>query len=223
MNNMYFKVIFEDDFVIAVDKKSGLLSVPSPKGEKNTLTSLLNDALVSKHERAYPCHRLDRETSGLVLYAKDLRIQKDIMDQFRHHKIIKKYLAIAQGRVRYKEAVLKGYIKPKDKQSKFAITKFRVLSRSKSFSLLEVEPKTGRTNQIRLHLLKIGHPVVGERKYTVAKRWPLQFKRLCLHSYYLEFRHPESGDLVRLTSGIPLDMHEFLRSLGVSLSLKRSL
>jgi 23S rRNA pseudouridine1911/1915/1917 synthase len=221
MEVKYFDVVFEDEYVIVVDKKSGLLVVPTPKKERLTLTNLLNDYLEKKKEKAYPCHRLDRDTSGLIIYAKDTKSQQNIMDQFRAGVCRKKYLAIVQHRVIRPRAVLKGYIKPQGKAPKFAVTKFKVIKRFKKFTILEVEPKTGRTNQIRIHLAGIGHPVVGERKYTVAKRWPLQSKRLCLHAYYLGFRHPLSGDWVTLAQDIPADLKEFLQSLGVEFRLRR--
>jgi len=143
------------------------------------------------------------------------------MDQFRQHVVRKKYLAVVQARLKDSQRVVKGYIKPKQKPPKYAVTKFKVLRRFKKFSILDVEPKTGRTNQIRIHLVQIGHPIIGERKYTVAKKWPLRFKRLCLHAYFLELRHPESRDLLRITSDIPSDINDFLGGLGVELRLKK--
>jgi len=100
METNYFRNLFEDDYLIVVNKKSGLLAVPSPKREKNTLTSLLNDYLRNKNEKAFPCHRLDRETSGLVIYAKNRKAQQNIMGQFRHHLIKKKYLARKTSKIK---------------------------------------------------------------------------------------------------------------------------
>jgi 23S rRNA pseudouridine1911/1915/1917 synthase len=217
METKPFEVIFEDDYLIAVDKRSGLLVVPTPKKEKYTLNSLIDIYLKEKNEKAFACHRLDRDTSGIILYAKDKNTQGAIMGQFRNQTVGKRYLAIVQGRVIKYRGIIKGYIKPKGKPPKFAITKYKVLKRFKKFSLLEVEPKTGRNNQIRIHLEQIGHPIVGERKYAIAKDWPIKFKRLCLHSCLLEFRHPVSKDLVRLSRDVPKDLREFLHSQGLEL------
>jgi len=216
-----FQIVFEDEYLIVVDKRSGLLVVPTPDNEKHTLTSLLNEYLAAKKEQAYPCHRLDRGTSGLIIYAKTKKAEEAITAQFKAQSLRKKYLAIVQKRVIRSRAVIKGYIKPKGKPEKFAVTKFKVLRRFKKFSILEVEPKTGRTNQIRIQLNHIGHPVVGERKYVVARLWPIKSKRLCLHAYFLQFRHPESKDLVTLTIDIPQDIKNLLESLGVELKLAK--
>ncbi|MBN2120014.1 MAG: RNA pseudouridine synthase [Candidatus Omnitrophica bacterium] len=221
MEIKYFDVVFEDEYLIVVDKKSGLLVLPTPKNEKHTLTNLLNEYLKNKKEKAYPCHRLDRDTSGLIVYAKDTNSQQAIMNQFKARTFRKKYLAIVQGRLVDFYGVIKGYIKVKQKPEKFAVTKYRVLRRFKGFSILEVEPKTGRTNQIRIHLSQIGHPVIGERKYAFAKDWPFKYKRLCLHSCFAEFRHPISNDLVRLFRDIPADMREFLKERGLDVRLNR--
>lgn len=220
METNYFEIVFEDDYLIGVNKRSGLLVLPTPRNEKLTLSNLVNEYLKTKHEEGFACHRVDRDTSGLVLYAKDKISQQNIMGQFRLRRVKKRYLAIVQDRVKKSKGILKGYIKPKSKPPKFAVTKFKALQRSKKFSILEVEPVTGRSNQIRIHLFSIKHPIVGERKYAVAKHWPLKFKRLCLHAYFLQFRHPRSNDLVTLKIDIPKDMDDFLKSLGVYLKVK---
>lgn len=221
METKAFSVAFEDEFILIADKKSGLLVVPTPEKEAHTLTSLINDYLRPKKEEALPCHRLDRDTSGLIIYAKEPQVRQHIMQQFKEQALTKKYIALVQGRVVAPRGLLKGYVKPKGKPQKFAVTKFKVLRRFKKFSILEVEPKTGRSNQIRIHLCQMGHCVVGERKYTVAKNWPVKAKRLCLHAYFLQFCHPISGDKVILTRDIPDDFKSFLEDLGVSFRLRR--
>lgn len=207
-----FNIIFEDEFLLVVEKEPGLLSVPSPSKNQRSLTDLLGDYLKDKKERAYPCHRIDKEASGLIIYAKNIEVQKDIMAQFRRREVKKLYTAFVEGRVKKKSGLLKGYIKAKGKPPKFAVTRFKTLKLFKDFSVLEVEPLTGRTNQIRLHFLSLGHPLVGERKYTVAKKWPVKFKRLCLHACYIGFRHPVSREFLSLSSDLPSDLKEFLSS-----------
>ena len=211
-----FHVVFEDDYLIVLNKKPGLLVVPTPKKERHTLTHLVNEYLKSKKEEALPCHRLDRDTSGLIVYAKNKMVQQDIMRQFQLRKVKKKYLAVVQGRVRKTRMTIKGYIKPRGKPPKFAVTHFRIVRRFKKFTILEVEPVTGRSNQIRIHLSSIHHPIIGERKYAVAKDWPLKFKRLCLHSYSVQLRHPVSRDMLSLETDVPSYFNDFLGSMGFS-------
>ncbi|HLD82507.1 MAG TPA: RluA family pseudouridine synthase [Candidatus Omnitrophota bacterium] len=193
---MNIPVIYEDDWLLIVDKPSGLLTIPTPKKEERTLTSIL---------QLHPCHRLDRETSGLIIYAKGKAIQKKMMEEFKQRRVKKKYIAFVQG------ALLKnqGEIKfPIEGQS--AITRYRALEIKKNFTVLEVAPLTGRTNQIRLHFKQIGHPIVGERKFAFRKDFALKAKRLCLHASRLEFIHPITKRNIFVEAQLPQYLKEFL-------------
>jgi 23S rRNA pseudouridine1911/1915/1917 synthase len=209
--------VFEDDYIIIVNKRPNLLVVPSPSRKKSTLIFQVRQYLQDKKQTAFACHRLDRDTSGLVIFAKTKKARDHIMGQFKSKSITKKYLALVQGKFPLSIKIIKGIVKPLGKPPKFAVTKCKVLKQSRDFSVLEIQPKTGRNNQIRIHLLQKGHPIIGERKYTVAKRWRVKFKRICLHSFFLEFRHPVSGDLVRAKCSIPRDIQEFLLKNKISL------
>ncbi len=211
--------VFEDDYVVVVNKRPNLLVVPAPGHTKPTLTDKVKDYLRNKSQTAFACHRLDKDTSGLVIYAKNRKAKSKIMEQFKEKQVTKKYLAVVQKKVLSDKLIIKKTIKPKGKPAKFAVTYCKTIKAFKDFSLLEVKPKTGRNNQIRIHLVQARHPIIGERKYTVAKRWPLKFKRVCLHSFFIKFRHPVSNDLVSLSCGIPQDIKEFLSGLGVRISL----
>ena len=204
-----FKILYEDDHIIAVDKPSGMLVIPTPKGEPNTLTSLLNRELDARgiEANAHPCHRIDRETSGLIIYAKGKKAQQAMMEEFRNRRVKKSYLAFVHGRLGRKAGVID---RPID--GKRSVTKFRVLEERRDFSVVGVEPETGRTNQIRIHFKSIGHPLVGERKFAFAKDYKLKFRRAALHSHKIGFEHPVTGKLLAFTTPMPEDMARFLET-----------
>ena len=215
------EIIFEDDFLLVINKKPNLLVIPTPKKERYTLLSLVNEYLQPKKEKAYPCHRLDRPTSGLIVFAKSIENQRKIMAQFKEGKVEKRYLGIVQGRFRKKHLVLKGYIKPQKKSLKYAISQINCIKSFKDFSVLQIRPLTGRTNQIRIQLAEIGHPLIGERKYTLAKNWLIKFRRVCLHAYYLKFRHPYSKDILNLTCELPQDIKKFFEEKKLRVVFKQ--
>jgi RluA family pseudouridine synthase len=189
-------IIYEDDFLLVVDKPSGLLTVPTPKNEKRTLTGILG---------LYPCHRLDRETSGLIIYAKTKPIQEDIMEEFRQRLVKKTYIAFVLGIPFNQQGVIKDKI-----DGRFAQTCYKVIEKRKDFAIVEVTPLTGRTNQIRIHFKSIGHPILGESKYAFRRDFTIKAKRLCLHAAELEFKHPRSGKILKLESDLPQDLNIFL-------------
>ena len=210
-----FNIIFNDEYIIAVDKIAKILVQPaSDKREsENTLTSLLREDIGIK---VFPCHRLDRETTGLIIYAKANSIQKIIMEQFLQGEIRKRYTAFVKGEPRKKRGVLEDYIIDKEgkkfgEKPKKAKTIYRVIKKFNNWSMIELEPLTGRTNQLRIQLSKIGNPILGEDKYAFRRDFEVKFKRLALHSFYLGFIHPVSRDRVNLEIDLASDMREFLR------------
>ena len=214
MANGRYRIIYEDDYIIVVDKPSGMLVIPTPKKETNTLTDLLNRDLDSRgiEVNAYPCHRLDRETSGLIVYSKGKSAQKLMMDAFKNRLVKKTYIAFVQGSPRKASGIIRARIYNRNKnRGEDAVTKYRILERRKDFSILDVEPLTGRTNQIRIHLKGIGHPIVGESVYAFRKDYALRFKRVALHATALEFPHPVTGKPLKFTSPLPEDMENFLK------------
>lgn len=205
---MNIPIIYEDNWLLAVNKPSGLVIIPTPKKEERTLTSILNEDLKQRGllYRLHPCHRLDRETSGLILYAKGKSIQKKMMDDFKHKKIKKTYIAFVQGTLFKNQGEIKENI-----EGLSAVTKYKVIQRRQDFTLVEVMPLTGRTNQIRIHFKEIGHPVVGETKYAFRRDFKLRAKRLCLHAKILEFIHPVAKKHINLSIDLPEDLKEFLQ------------
>ncbi|UCD14876.1 MAG: RluA family pseudouridine synthase [Candidatus Omnitrophota bacterium] len=218
MNNP-FEIIFQDEYVVVLNKIAKILVQPSPRKEKHTLTSLLAQRL---KEPVLPCHRLDRETSGLIIYAKDRNSQRKIMDEFRAGVVRKKYIAFIRGELNKKKGKLEGYILDKEgrkfgEKFKKAKTIYSVLRQSPGFSVVEVTPLTGRTNQLRIQFSKLGHPILGERKYALGRDFKVNFRRLALHAFFLSFIHPVSRQRVSLDIGLAVDMKEFLKKKGVNI------
>lgn len=212
MSEKRYTIIYEDTHLIVVDKPSGMLVIPTPKGETNTLTDLLNKELDERgvEVNAYPCHRLDRETSGLIVYAKGKAMQKLLMDEFKKRAVKKTYIAFIQGNVKKSFDIIKEPIYNKNKRRlENAITKYKVLERRKNFTIVEAEPVTGRTNQIRIHFAGMGHPIVGESVYSFRKDYALKFRRVALHAEKIDFQHPAIKRRLNFTSAIPADMALF--------------
>lgn len=193
---MNIPVIYEDDWLLVVDKPSGLLTVPTPRNEERTLTSILN---------LYPCHRLDRETSGLIIYAKNKVIQNKVMDEFRARQVKKTYVAFLRGVPSSLEGEIKNSI-----EGLSARTLYKVVAKKKDFAIVKVNPLTGRTNQIRIHFKQIGHPVLGETKYAFRRDFKIKAKRLMLHAESLEFKHPVTGKQLVLKCNLPEYFTDFL-------------
>ena len=208
-------ILYEDDSLIVVNKRSGMLVIPTAKGEKNTLTHLLNEELDAKgiEINAYPCHRIDRETSGLIVYAKGKSMQQKMMDSFKHRKVHKTYLAFVSGTVSQEKDTLKDDLYNRtSRKTEFALMHYKVLARKKGYTVVQVDPVTGRKNQIRIQFEKRGHPLLGERVYAFRRDIPVHFRRLALHAQAIEFMHPRTGKLMRFTAPLPEDMESFLRN-----------
>lgn len=204
---MNIPIVYEDDWLLVVNKPSGLLVVSTPKNESRTLTNLLNENLKQKGFafRLHPCHRLDKDTSGLIIYAKGKSIQKKIMDLFKKKQIEKTYIAFVQGTLVKNQAEIRRPI-----EGLTAITKYKVVERKSGFTIVKVFPLTGRTNQIRIHFKELGHPVLGEKKFAFRKDFKLKANRLCLHAKTLRFIHPITHKPLVLDSDLPLGMRNFL-------------
>jgi len=190
-------IVYEDQWLLVVDKPSGLLTVPTPKKETRTLTSILG---------IYPCHRLDRETSGLIIYAKDRPTQEKMAEEFRQKKVKKTYTAFLRGIPDRDEGRIDFPI-----ENQGAVTNYKIIAKRKDFAIVEVRPLTGRTNQIRIHFKQIGHPVLGERVFAFRKDFTIKAKRLCLHAQELEFTHPVTHQPVHLKIDLPPDLQLFLK------------
>lgn len=202
------EIVFEDNALIVINKRADLLVVPTPKKERHTLTNLLNEELRRRNPsiKAYPCHRLDRDTSGLIIYAKSRLVQEKFMQEFKMGSVKKTYIAFVQGRLSREQGTI-GY----PIEGKRAITQYKVLERNKrGFTVVEVRTLTGRTNQIRIHFKMIGHPLLGERKFAFGKDYRLKFRRIALHASSISFTHPVTEKFLTFSSRLPKDMEDFI-------------
>lgn len=227
------KVIFEDNSILVLDKPSGLVVNRAETTKELTVQDWLEGYLKLKDrgigERAGIVHRLDKETSGLLLVAKTQAAFENLQGQFKQRRVKKKYLALVHGKVEPKQGIIKAPISRSPfNRKKFGVflggreaeTKYKVLSikyKGENFyNLLELEPKTGRTHQIRIHLKHINYPVVGDELYAGRKTarqdryWcPRQF----LHASFLCFIHPEGGQKIVFISPLPEDLKQALSKL----------
>ncbi|MFH1281259.1 MAG: RluA family pseudouridine synthase [Candidatus Omnitrophota bacterium] len=200
-------IVFEDDWLLVVNKPAGLLSVPTPKQEARTLTSILNQDAQDRglKYRLHPCHRLDRETSGLLIYAKGKSIEEKMIDAFRNRLVSKKYIAFVHGKLPQPQGKISSAI-----EGKSALTRYRVIQEKSNYSVVEISAVTGRTNQIRIHFKDIQHPLVGEEKFVFRKDFALRFKRVCLEARELCFKHPVTGKNLMISIDLAADLEDFL-------------
>ena len=215
-------IVYEDKDVLVINKQSGLVVHPAPGNRAHTLVNALlgRSTELSSINKNRPgiVHRLDKETSGLLVIAKNNASHLKLVKQFAQHSIQRKYIAIVSGRVEFDEDVIEAPIgrhplKRKNmavlftKNTKYAKTYYKTLKRTNDFSLLELKPFTGRTHQLRVHLAYLGHPILGDAKYGKKNN----FSRLALHAQELGFIHPSTGKLINFTSKIPLEFREFIK------------
>ena len=200
-------ILYEDDSILCVNKSAGTLVIPTIKNEKNTLTMELCQYLADKNQtvKAHPCHRLDRDTSGVIIYAKGKKNQQAVMNFF-HSKLIKKtYLAVANGKIKNDSGSIRKKI-----DSKSAVTNYQVVKKTEKYTVVDIDLLTGRTNQVRIHFQSIGHPLLGDFKFGIRKEFKIKMKRTALHAYSISFPHPANHQLMTLTAPVPPDLHKFL-------------
>lgn len=210
-------IVYEDEELIVIEKPAGLLSIATDKEKRATAYSLLSNHVKNQdaENKIFIVHRLDRETSGLMLFAKSEEVKYHIQELWDTTVIERTYIAVVEGSVEKREGVITSYLvegktfmvhsSQNPEYGKKAITNYKVLKKNKGYSLLKVNLETGRKNQIRVHMQDIGHSIVGDKKYG-ASGSPL--KRLGLHAKQLSFIHPITGKKIYFESEIP---SEFLR------------
>ncbi len=206
-----FSVLYEDAYMIALEKPPGLLSIGTEKEDSDTLYRAVNRYLRLRsngRERIFIVHRLDRGASGIMLFAKTPEIQEGLQRAWGSTK--KLYAALVEGRPPREEGTLKSWLAETDALkvhsgpgmpgAKYAVTHYRKVKEYSKHTLLEIRPETGRKNQIRVHLSEMGCPIAGDRKYGAAGN---PIRRLALHAVALSFIHPVSGKRVQLESPLP--------------------
>ena len=206
-------VLFEDGDCVVFDKPPGLLVIPTPQGESRTLIALADRQFPKEH--LHPAHRLDRDTSGVILFAKGKNNQRKLMALFKERRVKKDYIAFVHGRIHPVQGDIRVPIKDRYKPSAPAVgalTRYRVVDHYKDFTVVDVQPVTGRTNQIRIHFSKVGHPLVGEDRYAFRKDFVLRFRRTALHAMRLEWPSLSTGKAQVVASPLPRDMAEFLEN-----------
>lgn len=212
-------VLYEDEHYVVFDKPAGLLVIPTAQIKQRTLVHIVNQQYSREGEgwKLHPCHRIDKETSGVVIFAKGKRSQSLMMGLFKKRAVTKRYIAFVHGKLFEKTGEFRNPIK-KDVHKRMgdrqrgiqAITRYKVLETRKEFTVVEVWPVTGRKNQIRIHFSQAGHPLLGDRKFAYARDYALKFRRTALHAASLEWAHPVFQRRVSVQSDLPKDMAEFI-------------
>ena len=218
-------IIYEDDEFLVINKPSGLLSISNEKEVQNTACRIMMDYVCLKNpkNRIYVVHRIDKDTSGLLVVAKDNETHLALSEQFACHSITRVYHTVVYGGFPADEGFVEGMIArhPADRKrmavvhdkGKYAYTSYHVEGRYQSFTHLSVRLKTGRTHQIRVHMASIGHPVAGDSVYG-PRKVITQLQGQCLHAKVLGFVHPATGKYVEFDSELPVYFREFLSKLA---------
>ena len=207
----YVKIVYEDQYLVVIEKNIGILSMAAGHSTLNVKT-VLDDYFKRSRQKctAHIVHRLDRDTSGLMIYAKDKQTEM-LLEQDWHNIVFdRRYVAVVSGEMEQDEGTIANWLKdnsayityssPVDNGGKYAVTHFHVLKRSTDYSLVEYKLETGRKNQIRVHTADMGHPVCGDVKYGNGDN---PIGRLCLHAYVLSFYHPITHEPMDFETPIP--------------------
>ena len=217
-------VVYEDDEVLVIDKPAGIVTHPGPGHTTGTLAGALlayHPALGGVGDPARPgiVHRLDKDTSGLLMVAKTDESLRSLAAQLKSRSVTKGYLALVKGRIEPSEGVIDAPLgrNPRHRkkiavvaEGRNARTGYKTLKELDGYTLLEVAPETGRTHQIRVHLAAVGHPIIGDGTY--GGRHPA-LSRQFLHASYLKFRLPGSGKEIELRSRLPQDLSDALETI----------
>ena len=208
MKSEKLKIIYEDKYLLVINKPEQILTIANDKERENTLYHKVYLYLKrkNKNNKVFIVHRLDYDTSGLIVFAKDIKT-KNIL-QANWDKVVRKYIAIVSGKLVHEKGEIKSYLKEtktnlvyssKDKEGLLAITNYRKVLENNNLTLVEIEILTGRKNQIRVHLRDINNPILGDKKYGPKTKE----KRMYLHAYYLKFNHPVTNQEIELELDIP--------------------
>ncbi len=206
------RIVFEDKYLIVIEKEAGVLSIATEKQKENTAYSVLSEYLKKKdpQNKIFIVHRLDKDTSGLMMYAKSQHIQKALQLNWNDNILQRTYVAVVEGEIKKKEDTIASYLIESKalivystkniSLGQHAITHYEVIASNSRNSLVKLNLETGRKNQIRVHMQDLGHSVIGDEKYN-AKTNPI--KRLGLHAWVLAFKHPVSQEEMYFDSEIP--------------------
>ena len=219
MVNKKLDIIYEDKFILVVNKPCGQLTVSTDKEKEKTLFHevYMYEKRKNKNNKIFIVHRLDRDTSGIVLFAKSEDIKNYLQDNWNNFK--REYIAVVNGKVTPKKGTVKNYLfETKDlmvystnnpKAGKLAITDYEYLEGNSAYSMLKINILTGRKNQIRVHMMDIGHSIVGDKKYVTKKRNPIG--RMALHANKLVIEHPKTHEELVLESKVPKEFYNLTK------------
>lgn len=206
------KLVYEDAYILVIEKKDGLLSVSNDKQKERTAQNILNEYVKRKHKsnRVFVVHRLDRGTSGLMMYAKDEKTQHTLRDNWQEIVTDRRYVAIVAGDMERDAGTYESWLTDRktfvtsspydDGEGKYAVTHYKTIKRANGYSMMELDLETGRKNQIRVHMSELGHPVLGDERYRSIEN-PLG--RLALHAFKLAFYHPVTSQPMSFETPYP--------------------
>ena len=218
-NSRYVKIVYEDRWIVVVEKNVGILSMAAGHSSLN-VKSVLDDYFHKSRQkcRAHVVHRLDRDTSGLMVYAKDMETEQILEHNWHDIVYDRRYVAVVSGEMEQDNGTIANWLKdnkayvtyssPVDNGGKYAVTHFFTLDRTTDYSLVEYKLETGRKNQIRVHSADMGHPVCGDVKYGDGND-PLH--RLCLHAFLLCFTHPVTHERMEFETPIPTQFRQLFK------------
>ena len=215
--NFWVKIVFEDDHILVVEKKAGILSSSTtPKDE--SVKTILNYYLdkTHQHANAHTVHRLDKFTSGLIIFAKSKKVALEFEQDWKERVYDRRYVALVHGELPKSQGTVASWLKDdshyvthssqEDNGGKYAVTHYKKMKSGNGYSLVELQLETGRKNQIRVHLQDLGCPVVGDLKYGDGSD---PINRLGLHAYKLCFKHPVTGEDMKFETDIPKSFYFF--------------
>lgn len=217
--NRYIKIVYEDRYIVVVEKNVGILSMAAGHSSLNVKTVLDSYFKTSRQKcTAHVVHRLDRDTSGLMIYAKDMQTEQILEHEWHDIVYDRRYVAVVSGEMEDDYGTMTSWLKdnkayityssPYDNGGKYAVTHFRTLDRTTDHSLVEFRLETGRKNQIRVHSADMGHPVCGDIKYGNGDD---PIGRLCLHAYVLCFYHPITRRRMEFETPIPVNFRKLFK------------
>lgn len=204
-------IVFEDKSILVVNKPSGLLTISTENEKEKTLFHKVFTYLKQKNKnnKVFIVHRLDKDTSGLVVFAKSEQVKRLLQEQWENNSVERKYYAIVHGVVEKKQDTIVSYLKETKtlytysskvkNDGKKAVTNYKKISDNGQYSYLDISISTGRKNQIRVHMQDINHPIVGDRKYGIKDN----SRKMLLHAYHLTITHPITKQKLVLTSKEP--------------------
>ncbi|MDE5554010.1 MAG: RluA family pseudouridine synthase [Muribaculaceae bacterium] len=220
LRNPRLSIVYEDDDIVVVNKGYGLLSVGTDKIKTGTAYSILRDYLkrVDPRNKVFIVHRLDQHTSGLMMFAKNVKAKEAMQHNWNNMVLERRYVCVVEGKLDPPEGEIRSYLAENSQHEVYstddpaagqlAVTRYRTLRSANGYSLVEVQLETGRKNQIRVHMKDLGHPIAGDRKYG-AKTSPIH--RLALHAMSLRFAHPVTRADMNFSTPLPAPFSKMVK------------